>query len=529
MAVDLTQAGRRTAQRRITNNRDGVLPGRRNTEAPGVAVRADMRAAYRGDGGAADLRRVLDEFTGATAAAGRSYVEASAERYRQEAAEGSLDAETGDELDTALEGSLAYQSAFYATRLQRRFTDFADATKVDVETALNRGDEPESIERLVLERIQTFRDAELAVLPRSAGSRAWTESATRIRELGGELETFITGRIRERVQGEFVDDLQATIQSDLAAGREIAFEDRIARLREGGIEPADAKRAALDAILSVALDRDRPQPELLDELLESRREDGTPSLSAAEQLQVQDRITQARALADQIEREAREDRRDELVAAWYPRALGGEIVDDEINAAVAAGDLSPQEGVQMLSMTEGLRDHAANGHADEDFILDVEERIARGSPPSVSQVSAWLAQGRFGTGREARRAAVSLLGQASAASRARRGASGSSTGLSQRQAQAQNVSNARSFLWGALDPGDYANRYQRSMRARAVIEFNRRVVGGEDPMTVAESLIEPFARHIQRGVGSRGGSQTRASPLPNEGAPAPGAYTWSPE
>lgn len=42
--------GRVTRQRRITNNRDGILPGRRNTNAPELAVVADLRDARRGDG-----------------------------------------------------------------------------------------------------------------------------------------------------------------------------------------------------------------------------------------------------------------------------------------------------------------------------------------------------------------------------------------------------------------------------------------------------------------------------------------------
>lgn len=559
--ADLASLGTRdSVQRRVTNNRAGVLPQRRDTDLAAVQVRADMRTAARGDGGASELRQTLNTFMQAGTNAYNAQTQANAETYQSEAAEGLTDAVAGDDADPAMARSVSYQQAFYRVRAESRFNAFSAATTQAVEQAVNDGADPAEVQQLLTTQVTAFREDVLDQLPPSAKIAA----ATRVAQMARDLDTTVSTLIRERTQEEFVATQDGNIATFLSAwvpastsaddaptaadasapdpgdALDVAvtaernpappFEEWIATYREAGFTPAEAKAKTVQAVMAVALDRDNPRPELLEQLLDSTQADGkTPTLNAAETTQVLDRITQARQLRDGVEREAREDRRDALVTAWYPRALAGEIVDDEINAAVATGDLTPQEGVQFLGMTEGLRDAAADGHVNDDFLLGIQERIARGRPPSVSQVSQWLAEGRLGTGRDARRAAITLISSASDASRAGRGSSsgggGEAGGLTARSARSQNVTAARTYLMGLLDPGEGGDRFERSMRVRAGMEFNRRVVAGDDPMSAAEDLVTAFTARIAQGPRRR----PAPPPLPTgTAAPPPGNYAWSP-
>lgn len=510
--VDLTNPGRRTTQRRITNNRDGVLPTRRNTDTPAVAIRADMRAASRGDGGADELRRILDGFTDSVQSFGNARTMASQDRFRQEAADGSLDAQTGGEIDPARASSLAYQEAFYRTKAEASFNAFAVETKAAVDDALAQGQGPAEVEALVMERVTSFRDQVLETIPNPSAQR---DTAMRLSAMGGELEAGIATTIRERTQAEFIQTEQGNIGARIRGGEALNFEGYVTTFRAGGLDLVEAKRAALEAVVAVALDRDDPNPELLNTLLDSTKADGGPSLSAAEQLAVQDRVTQARSLADQIEREAREDRRDTLLTEWFPKAIDGEIIDDQIVEAGRRGDLEPQEVAQYLGLFNNLREAREEGHADEDFILDVTRRAAlNGRPPTNAQVLQWEREGRFGTGRAARRAAIQFLQDGAAARRAAAGGGGV-LGLSARTEATRNVSTARQYLWAQTAPeGEQAtwSPYQGQMLILQDRELNRRIRAGEDPLVVASDLAERNRDLIRGDRGPRQQQPPRQAP-----------------
>lgn len=496
--VDLAlDGGRRTNQRRITNNRDGVLPGRRDTDAPAVAVRADMRAATRGDGGADDVRRTLDGFFNAVSSAGQAKTQNDMDGFRREAAQGSLAAQAGEEITPERAKSLAYTEAFYKVRAESRFNEFSAETKVMVEEALARGDAPDEVEGLVLERFKEFSSDVLDSIPTASAQR---DTAGRLSGLGGDLEASISTTIRERTRAEFVTTAQGNIGAAIRSGQPIDFEANVATLRQGGIDPAAAKKAVMESVMTVALDRDDPNPELLEQLLESTQADGkTPSLSASEQLQIQDRITQARSLQAQVEREEREAKRDALMDAWLPRVLDGDIVDDEIIQAGRDGILEPQEVVQYIGLTDNLRDAPHEGHEDTDFVLEVTRRAAMGNPPSNAQVLAWANQGRFGSGRAGQRAAIRFLqdagggrggsGGGGGGGRGGGGSGGGALGITAKTEATRNVSTARSFLWDQTQP-EAPSQYQGEMLVLQDREFNRRVRSGEDPFTVARSLVQ---------------------------------------
>lgn len=631
--ADLAAApGRRAAQRRITNNRDGVLPSRRQTDAPSVAIRADLRTATRGDGGADELRRTLGMLSNAAADFGQARVQADQELFSREATDGLGDALAGREADPALAASRAYQEAFYRVRTESRFNAFSATTKNDIDQALNDGADPADVDELMQTRTAAFLKDEIDQLPATA-SVARRETATRLMALAGELDTTVNERIRERTKQDFITTAQGNIRTALEGGQDLDFESYVSTLRDGNLPPAEAKARAMEAVMAVALDRDNPRPELLERLVDSRqridlpadayapqgpitglqepgnidltnrtvvhnedgsistlrsisaefdgrevliptvtpegrlltddeaiarykrtgehlgvfndaasanayaarlheaqaaaygrRERATPSLSAIEQMNVLDRITQARSLRDQRERQEREDRRDALMDAWLPRVLDGEIVDDEIIAAGREGVLEPQELVQYLGLTDNLRNAPNEGHENEDFVLEVTRRSAMGDPPSNGQVLAWARQGRFGTGRAGQRAAIRFLHDSRPVGRGggAAGSGGAAIGLSARAEATRNVATARRFMWEQTEP-EAPSRYQGEMLVLQEREFNRRVRAGEDPFATAQDLV-----NRNRGVILRDRAPT-PPPLPSGNRTvAPGNYTWPP-
>ncbi len=515
--------GRRDTTRQITNNRSSILPSRRDTDTAPLVVRSDLRTAARGDGGADELRRVLSQFTDSAQAFGNARIAGSQDRLREEAAQGALDAAAGGEAKATTD---AYTEAFYNVRAESLFNTFSTETQQAVEEAINNGAEPAEIQALVMARIGEFRDEVVDTIPVSTAQR---NVASRISQMGRELETTVNTRIRERTQQEFITTAQGNIRTALEADQPLDFEGYVATFRAGNLAPAEAKADAMAAVLAVALDRDNPRPELLDQLLDSKQADGkTPSLNATEQMQVLDRISQARSLQEQKEKEEREERRDALLEGWFTKAVGGNIVDDEIIQAGRDGVLEPQEVMQYLGLTENLRDAVADGHANDDFVLEIAQRAAMGNPPSNAQILAWQREGRFGSGREGLRAAIRFLQDNTAARNAARtnAATLAAWGMSERNERTRAVSTARTFLWEQTKPelpeGTRMSTYQGQMMVMQDREYHRRVRGGEDPFAVANDLIRRNQAVIARD------RRPGPAPLPANGAPPPGNYTWRP-
>lgn len=509
------ERGRVLAQGRITTNRDAVLPTRRNTEAPAVAIRADMRTASRGDGGAQELRQMLDRFTDGVAAAGNAKTAADMDGFRQDAADGKALALTAEELTPEQAQSVARREAFYSAKAEARFNAFSTETKAAAEDAVNQGLGPDEVEELVTQRFQAFTED----LRDTIGSpTAQRDVFTRLGQLGGELDTQLSASIRERTRQEFVTTAQGNIQTALRSGQPVTFEAYVGQFRQGGLDPAAAKRAAIDAVAAVALDRDDPNPELLDALLNSTQADGkTPSLSAAEQLQIEDRVTQANSLKAQVEREAHEEARDDLLEGWLPRVLDGEAVEAEVIQAGRDGKLTAQEVVQYVGLVGNLRDAPLEGHEDTSFVLEQTQKAAMGNPPSNGQLLQWHREGRFGTGRAAQRAMIRLLQDTTTARRAGGGSSGGDGGdgsgdpwMTASQVRNRTVATSRGMLWEQTRPDGEGppSQYQGEMLVMQDREFNTRVRRGEDPLTVAQSLIQRNRSLIQGDRAPRAAAST---------------------
>jgi hypothetical protein len=525
--ADLANApGRRTATRRLTNNRSNILPARRDTDTPSLVVRADMRTAARGDGGADELRRVLGSFTDAAVGFEQSRIAGAAEGYREDAAEGALDAASGAGPDD--DRSTAYQETYYRINAESRYNAFSTETLSMVDEALNNGADPGEIQELVMGRTTAFFDDLRDTVPNAGAQR---ETALRVAEMARGLDTSVSTRIRERTQEAAVTTAQGNIAAALQGDQPMDFEGYVTTFRGLNFTPTEAKAHAITGVLAVALDRDNPRPELLDALLGSKQADGaTPSLSAAERVQVLDRITQARSLLENKEREEREERRDTLMDGWYTKVLDGDIVDDEVFQAGVRGDLEPGEVQQYLGLFNNLRDARTEGHENEDFILEVTRRAALGNPPSDAQVLEWERTGRFGTGRAGQKAAISFLGGQTALRNASRagggGEGGGGSGMSARTERTRNITTARGLLWRQLDRGEQGSAYQQEMVVSADREFNRLVRQGVDPLEASRRVITDFRPYIEGRIGAT--SRNLRLPAEPGAAPPPGNYDWTP-
>jgi hypothetical protein len=113
--ADLSRLDARTSQQdRITNNRDGVLPSRRNTEAPNLQVNGDLRNARRGEGGAAELLRVLGGVSKAAQAVG-SVMQDRQEIKDKEEARADVDNASQDTLNGTFDAEKMAHSTAYRT------------------------------------------------------------------------------------------------------------------------------------------------------------------------------------------------------------------------------------------------------------------------------------------------------------------------------------------------------------------------------------------------------------------------------
>lgn len=485
-----------------------------------------MRTAARGDGGADELRRVLGQFSDAAVGFEQARIAGAAEGYREDAAEGALDASSGAGPDE--DGSIAYQEAYYKINAESRYNTFSTETLSMVDEALNNGADPGEIQELVMGRTTAFFDDLRDTVPNAGAQR---ETAVRVAEMARGLDTTVATRIRERTQEAAVTTAQGNIAAALTADQPLAFESYVTTFRGLNFTPQQAKAHAITGVMAVALDRDNPRPELLDQLLDSTQADGrTPSLSADERVLVLDRLSQARSLQENKEREEREETRDTLLDGWYTKALEGDIVDDEVFQAGVRGDLEPGEVQQYLGLFNNLRDARTEGHENEDFILEITRRSALGNPPSDAQVLEWERTGRFGTGRAAQKAAISFLGGQTALRNASRGGGdggeGGPSGMSSRTERTRNITTARGLLWRQLDRGEEGTAYQQSMMVYADREFNSFIRRGMDPMEATRRVITGFQPFIE----GRVGATSRNLRLPTEpgAAPAPGNYAWTP-
>jgi len=486
---------RRITARQVTSNRDGVLPNRRITELPNVAVRADMRTASRGDP-SDELRRVLGMIPQGVATVGEIQNNNIAEAAPGDSAQGALDAAGGAEADAAKAKSAAYQEAFYGVRAESRFNEFASTVGQETDELLNSGAGSDEIQTAVLGKVAAFRDEVLDTIP---SDQARLATGQRLSSMTAKLQSELTVGLKERTDRELLDTHSGNIQTRLKSGQPVTFEADVGTLTAAGMNPKDAKSRVLATVLAVALDRDNPQPQLLDELLASKRADGkTPSLSPEEQMQVHDRVSQVDSIIREKEKRDREEAQKTYELKWYQAALEGGDVDDDIDAQVREGTFTAAEGIAWRNATEGLRNGEAEGEDNEGLVLDLRLKLAdpKANPQTIRQqvISAYN-KGQLGTGLAAKRAYVNLMGtiysqievNENKAEARRNAAAGklfsAKAGLQDAQEYFDSQLRPRSVEGFAPSQDQYRRYVEDSARWRA------KVIAGTDPLKAADEII----------------------------------------
>lgn len=409
--VDLSKlAERQTTQARITNNRDTVLPRARQTNTPAVQLMADLRNAQRGDD-VDEVRRALGLVNEAVGGVVDIRQAAAAEQAGRDAAAGALEAVQGKPLDPVQAAkSQAHWEAYEIVSSDRKQATWQSETEAKAVAMVNRGEGPDEVAEFLRSAAATHLESIRSLYSTDAARQRMVQNSI---QFAREVEPKLAGAIRTKLHGEVMDERAATVANAVKDGRPVDFEASIKPLLDLGISPAAAKDAIRSTLSAVALDPQDPRPDVLASLLSSTKADGTtPSLSATEQLQVQNAYVQAEGLLKRKQQADREERQDVLTLKWFGEAEKGEVVDGEISAAVHAGTFSAQEGITLRGAFGRLRDDRLEGEANEDAVIKLELELAQRQPnyASVRAKAATLYRdGKLGNGRAAAKAYLGLM------------------------------------------------------------------------------------------------------------------------
>lgn len=491
--VDLSSvSGRQTSQNRITNNRDSVLPSRRLVDAPDAIVRADMRNAFRGDA-VDEVRQALGLVNRAVDSVVDLKKAEAVVQDRKDAAAGGLDAVSGKPVDEAKAKSLAYQRAYYNVSAEQKQTTFETEVDTKVTQMVNQGASLDEIHKFVTDSVQAHANQAKDIYPTGEAQLRVAEGTMKF---AGQLEAKLTTAIKARADKEMIDARAATVAAAVRDGRPVDFEASVQPLLEAGIAPAVAKESIRDAITAVALDPEDPKPELLAQLLKSKQADGkTPSLSADEQLRVENSYLQAEGLLAKKEKEAKDARQDALTLKWYEAANKGQVVEAEVDAAVADGTFSPQEGIGLRGAFSRLRDDFFEGEANEDAVLKLELALAKRNPNYAairSQATTMFHDGRLGSGRAAAKAYIGLM-------RATAHDSVSATEAARGGATKDDYADGK-WLLGKLLPVEtddgVVDPDSARMFVQAQAEWRSRVAKGENPTAAADNVAKTWGPRV---------------------------------
>jgi hypothetical protein len=242
-------------QDRPTDRRAGVLPERRNTEAPQRQFQADMRDARRGDvGGAEELMRTLG-FAKQGAADFQQYAE---ENFREEeaanAAEGSLDAAAGKVDETQMRRSRAYRASVSRGRAQERWYKHMQATEQGMRALIEQQTEADPLKRQKeVEDYIEGRFREFAIDPETGqpvdfgdpAAMRWVAeqmggSRAQLRARGVELS-------EERLNETAISTAANVVVERLRAGQDLDFEE-IFRNLPPSVDRRKAREAGISAL-----------------------------------------------------------------------------------------------------------------------------------------------------------------------------------------------------------------------------------------------------------------------------------------
>lgn len=248
MADLSTQSQRRTTQDRITNNRDAILPTRREDRVDPVRINASMRDAQRGNN-LDELRRFFGQTQDAAEAYFRNDIAQTAKRAEGEFAQGTTDALAGVEMDPAKAQATAYQRAYYSVTASNRQTKFETETAQGLDDLIQNGATVEDIETYMNERSSAFI-GEVSDLFESPEVRL--QVGQRMQRWSNNLNARASGVLQERTDREMLEMTTGEVQAALGRGEGIDLLGTVGRLKEAGLDGVAVQEEVVNAVVAYA-------------------------------------------------------------------------------------------------------------------------------------------------------------------------------------------------------------------------------------------------------------------------------------
>ncbi|MFN3573627.1 MAG: hypothetical protein ACK4TR_08880 [Phenylobacterium sp.] len=354
---------RATAQGRITNNRDAVLPTRRMTEAPELRNRLQMRDAFRADPEVDAVRRALgmvnDAVEGLSAVQNEEFIA----RERSNAGQASADAAMDRVDEEKMATSTAYRTAIAMSRARRKAAEVEMILKPEIAEFLSsrvdadptKGEAPadlEDVNELIERRFRSL------LLDEQGNPIDFGDPAANL-EVYGALERMrpallnaaqetIRAQEADRVIRGFADELELQAAKE---GR-IDVESFMGRLPPG-VDRNKARAALLESAVNAA--EQLEDPDLLVALADSRRADGTGSWTPQQEGQLRDAARRVEAI---IERNRAERSQETLGELSVQLRMGKRLNPAEVAEMISTGRLRPQDAELAFSIQERIDDDA---------------------------------------------------------------------------------------------------------------------------------------------------------------------------
>jgi len=243
------QNQRRIAQDSITNNRDAILPTRREDRVADVRVTADLRNATRVDRQTEEVRRVLGMVQNTADAYYKNDIAKRTETAKDTYAQGTLDASAGREMDPAQAQAVAYQRAYYSVTASARQTKFETETTEGLEDLINKGGTPEDIDAYIGERAKGFIEETSDLF---VDRDVQFQVGSRLSRWANETDAKATAVLKDKTDREMVNLTVSETQAAVARGEAFSLQDTVERLRATGLDGEVVQDALVNGLVAYA-------------------------------------------------------------------------------------------------------------------------------------------------------------------------------------------------------------------------------------------------------------------------------------
>lgn len=254
--VDVSRVQTRTTdQNRITNNRDGIIPNRRDTNAPDRKIFADLRGTLPGDNGAADQLRKALGMVGNAAEGFQAYANAKHDKREEElGSQGAIDAAVGMADPELVRTSMAYR---------------ASSTTYDAQTAFFKSSEEldDKLKQVIFEQQDAAPEVRIAEINRTINDHYKAllvdEETGKVRDFGSpqaakwlaqqvgssraEVQSKAFQMVEDRMAEDSITKAADAFGASLRAGKPIGFEDVMSNLL-----PTVDRKKAKEALITVS-------------------------------------------------------------------------------------------------------------------------------------------------------------------------------------------------------------------------------------------------------------------------------------